>query len=290
MRYFTGFGEGRLHPPTRWGHPHRKSVVHPSDPTLPRCQSPEYDPDTTRQHLAVPRGGDAHRRVRVVTATARGPFAGHGPYDEAQLTDLSDYWRWFHLVKTAMAVALLVVLAVWAARLWRHYVHAAPNTAAWPVAAAGTVVSALAVVAYVAVVANVQSMVAPTASLMSMLNVGTADGDLAAMAGQVRDGLTHYSGASPAPLRTMVDDLARYHVVVAVIGWSSAVGLTVVAIASVRARARGPRPDLRRRRLHGAVAIASGVLTVAVVVLAAANTSAALDSPRAVLDFYRGTF
>ncbi len=240
-------------------------------------------------------------------------LSGHGPYDEAQLTDrvraafvrywdnrsrtltpelsdLSDYWRWFHLVKTAMAVALLVVLAVWAVRLSRRYVHAAPNMAAWPVAAAGTVVSALAVVAYVAVVANIQSIVAPTASLMSMLPVGTAGGDLAAMAGQVRDELTHYSGASPAPLRMMVNDLARYHVVVAVIGWSSAVALTIVAIVSVRARARRPRHDLRSRRLSGAVAIASGVLAVAVVVLAAANTSAALDSPRAVLDFYRGTF
>lgn len=240
-------------------------------------------------------------------------FSGQGPYDEAALTDrvraafvgywdirartltpeladLTDYWRWFHLTKTAMAAALLVVLTVWAVRIWRRYVCSAPDKPAWPVAAAGTVVSALTVVAYAAVVANVQSMVAPFASLMSMLPVGAADGDLAAMAGQVRDALTHYSAASPAPLRMMVDDLARFHVVVAVIGWSSAVALTVVVVVAVRARARTPRPDPRARRLSGAVVVASAVLTVAVVVLAVANTSSALDSPRAVLDFYRGTF
>lgn len=237
-------------------------------------------------------------------------LSGHGPYDEAQLTDrvqaafvrywdtraqtltpelagLADYWRWFHLVKTAAAVALLIVLTVWAVRLWRRYARTAPDTPAWPAAAAGTIVSALAVVAYVAVVANVQSMVAPVASLMSMLPVGAADGDLAAMAGQVRGELAHYTGASPAPLRMMVDDLARYHVVVAVIGWASAAVLAAATVAAVR---RTVRTQRRPRRLYRGLGIASAVLTVAVVVLAVANTSTALDSPRAVLDFYRGTF
>lgn len=37
------------------------------------------------------------------------------------LQDLIDYWRWFHVVKAGLAIALLVVLIVLGGRIWKTF-------------------------------------------------------------------------------------------------------------------------------------------------------------------------
>lgn len=234
-------------------------------------------------------GDEQHLRDRVIPA-----FVDYWDQGQRRLTpelaDLVGYWRWYHAVKAAAAIGLLVVLVVLAARLLRAFARTGPQDRAWTSATGGTVVSALAVVAFVAALANIQAMFAPFSSLMSMLPVAEADGDLATMSGQVRHQLASYPSGSSGALRMMVHDLAVYHVVVAAVSWPAALAMCIAALASVRRFARTPRADRRARRLFVLLGLGSLLMVAALVVLAVANTTAAVDSPTAVLNFYKGSF
>jgi hypothetical protein len=203
-----------------------------------------------------------------------------------ELAHLVDYWRWYHVVKAVAALGLLVVLTVAATRCWKSFVRNDTRGTA----IGGTVLAGLAVVAFVLALANVQGACAPFSSLMSMLPVTSARGDLAVMVGQVRQQLAQGPGGGSEALARMVDDLARYHVVVAVICWCVAAGLIVLVLRTVSRWRKYARADRRARRLLVGPASASVLLAAGVVLIAVANTTAALDSPTAVLNFYRGTF
>lgn len=185
------------------------------------------------------------------------------------------------------AIGLLVVLVVLATRLWTSYARTGAGAAAWSSATGGVVVTMLSVFAFVLAVANVQGMFAPFSALMSMLPINAADGDLKTMIGQIKHDLAHYPNGSPGALRMMVGDLARYHAVVAVVTLTATVVLIVFMIASWRRYARTARADLRARRLFRSFGIVSALTIAAFVV---ANTTTAIDSPSAVLNFYQGTF
>jgi len=208
----------------------------------------------------------------------------------SELSHLVDYWRWYHVVKAVTAVGLLVVLIVLATRLWKTYARTGTPARAWSSATGGVVVTVLSVFAFVLALANVQGAFAPFSSLMSMLPINSAHGDLATMAGQVKHELADYPSGSSGALKMMVSDLAFYHVVVAVISWFVAVVLIALMIALWRTYARTAKADRRARRLLGSLGSASALMITAIVVLAVANTSTALDSPTAVLNFYNGTF
>lgn len=207
----------------------------------------------------------------------------------AEFSQLVDYWRWYHLLKSAAAIGLMIVLVVLAVRLWKGYARSGTNAEAWPRTTGGVVVTVLAVVAVVAAMANVQGTLAPFSSLMSMLPINSAQGDLLVMIGQVKAELGHYSSDSPGALTQMVNDLAGYHVVLAVIAGGLAAVLVAAVIASFRAYAGTPTIDRRPRRLFRWLGVAALFMSVLMLVLALGNTSTAIDSPTAVLNFYKGT-
>jgi len=207
-----------------------------------------------------------------------------------ELAQLVAYWRWFHVVKAVSAIGLLAVLVVLATHLWKAYARTGPHASVWPAATGGVVGAALSVVAFALALANVQGALAPFSSLTSMLPIGSADGALETTVGQVKEELAHYPSGSSGALEMMVDDLARYHVVVAVVSASVAVVLIVLTISSWRTSARTARADRRTRPLFASLGVAAVLVTALVVVLAVANATSAAHSPTALLNFFDGTF
>lgn len=239
--------------------------------------------------VALPRpvasvlAGGGHGDGQRLTAEVSSAFVGYWRAGRGALTPelarLVEYWRCYHVVKAVTAVAALVVLGVLAVRLWRAYAR----SQRWPSAVGGTAVSLLWLAALVLATANVQGSVAPFSSLLSLLPVSTAGGDLAIVVGQVEQHAAHYPAGSSGALRRIVGDLTVYHVVVAAISWTTAVAVVVLMVRWWRTGSRrGSRPI--RVILTGAL-----LLTVVfLAVLGLANTTTALDSPTAVRDFYGG--
>jgi hypothetical protein len=234
-------------------------------------------------------GDEQHLRVTVTAAFVDYWQTGRRLLT-TELSHLVDYWRWYHVLKAATAIGLMVVLVVLASRLWRAFAGSAPRAQARRLATAGVVVTVLAVVAFVAAMANLQGTIAPFSSLMSMLPITSAQGDLTVMIGQVKAQLSHYPSGSSGALQQMVHDLAVYHVVIAVISGTAAAALIGLVVVSFRAYAGTRRVDRRARRLFRGLGSAALVMGVLLGLLALGNTSAVIDSPTAVLNFYRGTF
>lgn len=207
-----------------------------------------------------------------------------------ELLQLVDCWRWFHIVKAVTAIGLLVVLLVLATRLWKTYAGTGTPGRAWSSATGGVVLTVLSVLAFALALANVQGTFAPFASLMSMLPVNAAHGELEAMFGQLRHELAHYPSGSSGALELFVRELALYHAVVAVISWFVSVVLIVFTVASWRTYGGTAKTNQRVRRLFRSLGIASMLMSALIAVLALANTSTAADSPTALLNVYRGTF
>lgn len=145
-----------------------------------------------------------------------GAFAHDGTLDRA-----ADWWAAFHGTKALLAALLLAVLVV-----------AARRTRGLP----RGVVLGLAGLALVVVLANLQGMVAPVSSLLSML-----PGD-AARAVLASEGTPEFAG--------LVDDFAAYHRAMAVLA-----GLTALALGAWAVRTR--------RWVPAVAALVLGVVTYA---------------------------
>jgi heme A synthase len=234
-------------------------------------------------------GDEQHLSDKVAAAFVTYWHAGRRSLTP-ELAHLVDYWRWYHVAKTVTAIGVLIVLVVLAIRLFKTYARTDQQAGAWSSATGGVVAALLSAVAFVAALANIQGTIAPFSSLMSMLPINSAHGSLKAMIGQVKHDVAHYSGDSPGPLRMMVHDLAVYHVVVSVIAGLFALVLVVLMIMSWRTYARTPTIDRRGRRLFRGLGIAALVVAALLAILAAGNQSAVIDSPTAVLNFYKGTY
>ncbi|MGW6917834.1 hypothetical protein ACWGB8_29015 [Kitasatospora sp. NPDC054939] len=208
------------------------------------------------------------------------------------LANVVDYWSRYHVAKAVIAAVLLVVLAVLARVLWRGFLGAGGRGAGGraALASAAVLVTGLALFALVVVMANVQGAVAPYASLLPILAVGAADGELAGTLDQVRQRLaeSQSGGGAPDALAVMVGDFARYHVAMAVIAAVVALALGAASAVAWRRFARTGRQDRRARRLLASAGAVSALLAAAVAVVAVANTTTAADSAPALLAFFEG--
>ncbi|WP_369640700.1 hypothetical protein [Nocardia sp. JMUB6875] len=195
-----------------------------------------------------------------------------------------DYWFRYHVVKGAIAGALLVALVVLAALLWKAFVRGAMLGAAQRIwlATAGSLVGLFAFAALLAVIANIQGAVAPFSSLLPMLPSGADDPQLSAVFDQIRQQLAG-DGTTSAPVKDMVDDFARYHVAVAVMA-------AISAIIAVSWRKFVRASEARARRVLCAAGIVSALLGSAAVVLLIANTTAVIHSTSALAAFFNGSW
>ncbi|MFF2522148.1 hypothetical protein [Streptomyces liangshanensis] len=231
----------------------------------------------------------------------RGAFVaywGAGDPDlSPRMEGLVDYWVRYHVAKAGIAALLLVVCVALGVVLWKAFLRA-DNAGAWRragLASAGGGVSLLALFSLAVVMANIQGAIAPFSSLLSLLPVGETHGELATTLDQVRTGLSHAPGTatgggsrtSPV-LDLMIGDFARYHAVMAVISGVVAAALVGFSTLLWRRFAGTPSSAPRTRRVWAAFAALSTLTTLAVIVVAAANTGTATTPAPALLGFFNG--
>lgn len=210
--------------------------------------------------------------------TFRTAFAGYWnsgrPAFTPELAEIADYWVRYHLVKAVFATIVLVAALVIGMRLRRTELGAGSLTAAY------VAVSSLTVVAAAAVLANVQGAVSPFASLLSMLPTDRADAAL----DQVQQGLENPAPhGMPAVLDAMVDDFARFHAVMVVIGAVTVLVLVGASALLWQWRARTDHDDRRNRTVATSFAVFVSVMAVGMLVVVAANLSTVADPAPALL-------
>ncbi|WP_307873568.1 MULTISPECIES: hypothetical protein [unclassified Frankia] len=202
------------------------------------------------------------------------------------LARVVDYWYRYHLVKGLISALLLAVLILLTIGLWRNFLKAGDRVRRAGLASAGVLTAALALLALAAVMANIQGAAAPFSSLVPMLQEGGRDPALASALDQATRQLAYSgSGTGTAPaLQVMTDGFTRYHVVLAVVAAVVAAALLAVSVLLWRMTPA----DRTARRVTRAFGALTAVLTLGLLVLVAANVTAAAHSAPALLDALKG--
>ena len=247
--------------------------------------------------MLTSRPGDGYANQGELVETVRAAFVDYWSSGvhafSPSLESAVDYWMRYHVAKAVIAVILLTVLLALGRMLKAAFANAGPLALGKKLAyvSAGGLVTILALFSSVLVMANVQGVVAPFSSLISMLPVGEADGELAETLGQVRQQLAQTTGTGnqPSPaLDVMINDFAQYHVAMAVIALIAAVlSLTVAVVVWVRF-ARTARSDRRARLGLGSIGLLIALFTLGLIVVGVANTGTAADPAPALAAFFDG--
>ncbi|OYD60821.1 hypothetical protein [Rhodococcus sp. OK302] len=229
--------------------------------------------------------------------TVRAAFVGYWSSGvrafSPRLEAVVDYWFRYYVAKAVIAAILLTVLFALGAILRKSFAKAGPLTAGKKIAfvSAGGLVTVLALFSSVLVMANVQGVIAPFASLMSVLPVRESDGELADALGQVRQQLAESTSAgnqiAPA-LDLMISDFARCHLamaVIALIGAAVFIGASVVLWTKFARTARSSR---RTRRVLGSIGALCAVFALGLIVVGVANTATAEHPAPALSAFFDG--
>lgn len=198
-----------------------------------------------------------------------------------------DYWFRYHVAKAVIAVSLLIVLVALGVLLWRAFLRAGGRRGV--LGAGGVLVTMCGLFSLVLVMANVQGAVAPFASLLPTLTGGAAEREIADTLDEIRQRLDESlsGGAQTTPaLEVMIGDFARYHVAMAVIDGVSAV--VFVGVSVVLWKRFAGKESGRARWVSGSFGVLSVVLSLALIVVAVANTSTAADPGPALLAFFDG--
>jgi hypothetical protein len=211
----------------------------------------------------------------------------------AGLERLVDYWIRYHVAKAVIAAALLTVLVVLGTRLLRALMR--PGRLGLgrvtALALSGVLAAMLAFSSAVLVIVNIQGAVAPFASLISLLPLGTPNAQLTATIGQVRQHLAGYPGTggrTPPALEAMVSSFALYHAALVVLLAILAIALAGLSVASWRKRARTGSSERRVRRTLALAGVISALLSLAVIAVALANLGTAMHPAPALLAFFNG--
>jgi hypothetical protein len=245
--------------------------------------------------LAASAQGGGYAGQRALIAATRTAFvgywaAGHRAYSPG-LEHLIDYWTRYHAAKAVIAALLLAVLLILGKRLWVALLGAG-RLSPWRVAALASSVALVAVLAATSaavVIANIQGAVAPFASLISLLPLGSHDKQLVHTLGQVRPGLAAYPGAggrTTPPLEAMISDFALYHAAAAALTVAVAVILIVLSVVSWKRRARTRSSERRARNALALAGVSSAALALVILVIAAANLGNAMNPAPALLAFF----
>ncbi len=209
------------------------------------------------------------------------------------LARVVDYWFRYHVAKAVIAAVLLVVLVALTVLVWKAFLKAgglgAVTRAA--LASAGVLAVMLVLLSLTAVMANIQGAKAPFSSLMPMLTEGATDQEFATTLDQARQQLADASRAgarTPPAIDVMIDDFSRYHAVMGVIATIAAASLLGTSVLLWKRFAGTASSDRRTRRVVGSFGVLSALLTLGLIVLAAANATTAADRGPALLRALNG--
>jgi hypothetical protein len=118
------------------------------------------------------------------------------PAFPASLTTLVDYWFQWHAIKVVISSLSVIVFALLATALWQRYLRTQAWYAAVAIAATVSTVVATGVLMF-----NIQATAVPLGALLGVLPGRTADGKLAQVLSQMREGLTKSTSPHAGSLR-----------------------------------------------------------------------------------------
>jgi hypothetical protein len=209
----------------------------------------------------------------------------------ASLETVVDFWFRYHVTKAVISASALAVLVLLGVLVWQAYLRTGSRWTQTATAAAGVVVTIFGFAALAAAMANAQGAAAPFASLLPMLTDSPADPQLATTLNQARQALSEGVGGRTAPaLDATISDFARYHAALAVIAGILAVVGIAIGVALLRARCARHSADRRTRILVRSFGVLFLALSLAMIVIAAANTGTAADPAPALLAFFEGSW
>ena len=198
--------------------------------------------------------------------------------DSEALAELTARWREFHVVKAAVALLLVLVLARLASDMRRTVEAAGHDRRRWPLLAgyAGVVLWLLG--GLTVLLANVQGAAAPLASVASLLPTGHGSGALEPVLGGLRRAL---QAETPPPVAGVAGDLLGdftvYHAVLAVLAAAAGTTLTTLSLRAMSGRWRLRGSDEPLRLTLAARATLYGAAGGCFLLLALANTSTWID-------------
>jgi hypothetical protein len=202
------------------------------------------------------------------------------PAFPARLTTLVDYWFQWHAIKVAISALLVIVFALLTTALWRRYLRARPWYAA--VATAATVLTVLAVGV---LMVNIQVMAVPLIGLLPLLPGRTADGKLAQVLSEMREGLTESASrhaGSPA-LTVLLGEVERYYWVTVAISATLMVATGLASAHFWKRRIADDPSATRVRFMHSALGVITALTACLLLLMTAASAFSALEPATSLL-------
>ena len=202
------------------------------------------------------------------------------PAFPASLTSLVDYWFQWHAVKVAISALSVLVFALLSTALWQKYLRARNWYAA--VATAATV-STVFVIWVLAV--NIQVTALPRIPLLGVLPGRTADGNLAQVVSQMREGLTNSAGphaGSPA-LTVLLGEVERYYWVTAAISATLMVASGLASAHFWKRRIACDPSATRVRFMHSTLGVVTALTACLLLLMAVTSALSALEPATSLL-------
>ncbi|MFD1545006.1 hypothetical protein [Nonomuraea guangzhouensis] len=203
------------------------------------------------------------------------------PAFPARLTTLVDYWFQWHAIKVAISSLLVIVFALLATALWRRYLRARP----W-YAAVATAAAVLTVLAMGVLMLNIQATAVPLVALLGLLPGRTADGKLAQVLSEMREGLTESASphaGSPA-LTVLLGEVERYHWVMVAISATLMVATGLASAHFWKRRITGDPGATRVRFMHRTLGVIAALTACLLLLMTGASALSALEPATTLLD------
>lgn len=202
------------------------------------------------------------------------------PAFPASLTTLVDYWFQWHAIKVANSALLVIVFALLATALWQRYLR----TQAWYAAVAiAATVSTVFVIWVLSV--NIQVTALPLIPLLGVLPGRTADGNLAQVLSEMREGLTNSASphaGSPA-LTVLLGEVERYYWVTAAISATLMVATVLASVLFWKRRIAADPSATRVRFMHSTLGVITALTACLLLVETAGSALSALDPATSLL-------
>ncbi|MFI5907785.1 hypothetical protein [Dactylosporangium sp. NPDC051541] len=198
----------------------------------------------------------------------------------AGLTALVDYWYQWHAVKVVISALLALVLALLSTALWQRYLRGRRWYAAVATAATMSTVFVMWVLSV-----NVQVTARPQIPLLGVLPGGTADGNLAQVVREMREGLTNSAGphaGSPA-LTVLLGEVERYYWVTAAISAALTVAAGLASAYCWKRRFAGDRGATRVRFMHSTLGVITALTACLLLLIAVASALSAREPAASLL-------
>ena len=196
------------------------------------------------------------------------------PAFPARLTTLVDYWFQWHAIKVGISALLVIVFVLLTTALWQRYLRARR----W-YAAVATAAAVLTVLAMGVLVLNIQATAVPLVALLPLLSGRTADGKLAQVLSEMREGLTASASphaGSPA-LTVLLGEVERYNWVMVAISAALMVATGLASAHFWKRRITGDPSATRVRFMHSTLGVITALTACLLLLMTAANTLSALE-------------